>query len=65
MPLSYRLIMLDTSLLIKKSLNILIQNGMDPCYPLKETALLTVGSDCISAAMGLQDVCFCRFTHNV
>jgi hypothetical protein len=33
LPLSFRLIMLDTSLLVKKSLNILIQNGgvASPC----------------------------------
>jgi len=28
LPLSYRLIVFDTALLVKKSLNILIQNGM-------------------------------------
>ena len=30
MPLSFRLIVFDTSLLVKKSLNILIQNGGSP-----------------------------------
>jgi 5'-AMP-activated protein kinase regulatory gamma subunit len=34
LPLSFRLIVFDTSLLVKKSLNILIQNGWAPavCY---------------------------------
>ena len=32
LPLSYRLIVFDTSLLVKKSLNILIQNGTRPPY---------------------------------
>jgi 5'-AMP-activated protein kinase regulatory gamma subunit len=31
LPLSFRLIVLDTDLLIKKSLNILIQNGWSFC----------------------------------
>lgn len=30
LPLSFRLIIFDTALLVKKSLNILIQNGMSP-----------------------------------
>jgi hypothetical protein len=30
LPLSFRLIVFDTALLVKKSLNILIQNGTDP-----------------------------------
>ena len=30
LPLSFRLIVLDTALLVKKSLNILIQNGEGP-----------------------------------
>ena len=32
LPLSYRLVVLDTDLLIKKSLNILIQNGESPAH---------------------------------
>jgi hypothetical protein len=35
LPLSFRLIVLDTDLLIKKSLNILIQN----CKPLQKYAI--------------------------
>ncbi len=33
LPLSFRLIILDNDLLIKKSLNILIQNGMTMTKP--------------------------------
>lgn len=37
LPLSFRLIILNTDLLVKKSLNILIQNGPSPLVPLTES----------------------------
>jgi hypothetical protein len=33
LPLSFRLIILNTDLLVKQSLNILLQNGPSPSYP--------------------------------
>lgn len=33
LPLSFRLIILNTDLLVKKSLNILLQNGTRFCHP--------------------------------
>lgn len=41
LPLSYRLIVFDTSLLVKKSLNILTQCGMEDCSIWEEICLLT------------------------
>jgi hypothetical protein len=38
LPLSFRLIVFDTSLSVKESLNILIQNGMAPSLPLDRTS---------------------------
>jgi hypothetical protein len=66
LPLSFRLIVLDTSLLVKKSLNILIQNGgvTSPCS--QEGRMLTFGCrHCLSAAMGLKNVNLCGATHHL
>ena len=66
LPLSFRLIIFDTALLVKKSLTILIQNGNMPpaapeCSP-KCTVIgrLTVDRHRLRTAMGLHHVLFCR-----
>jgi 5'-AMP-activated protein kinase regulatory gamma subunit len=67
LPLSFRLIILDTSLLVKKSLNILMQNGgvTLPC-PQRKTAILTFKCRyCLSAALGLKNVNLCRPAHHL
>ena len=41
LPLSYRLIVFDTSLLVRKSLNILIQCGMSAMSSITDTTLIS------------------------
>lgn len=58
LPLSYRLIVFDTALLVKKSLNILIQNGMHtrPSTPRQPFRLTSQTRHCLRASLGLQDL---------
>jgi hypothetical protein len=66
LPISYRLIVFDTALLVKKSLNILNQNGMHVGYAMKGRRELTaVRRHRLSAAMGLQIVHIRRTSHNI
>jgi hypothetical protein len=44
LPLSFRLIILNTDLLVKKSLNILLQNGLTPFLPTPKCGQLEVNS---------------------
>jgi len=53
MPLSFRLIVLDTSLLVKKSLNILMQNGGTSLFILADWLLTWYSRHCLSTAVGL------------
>lgn len=59
LPISYRLIVLDTALLVKKSLNILNQNGMRFRHVVIETELTAFDRHCISTSLGLQDIYLC------
>lgn len=65
MPLSFRLIVFDTALLVKSSLAILIQNGksveIDQYRPLKKIGR----RDRLGAFVGFEDVDLCRFTHHI
>ena len=51
LPLSYRLIILNTDLLVKKSLTILLQNGKLPIEFLWDTCSLTVLLGIVSAPL--------------
>lgn len=72
MPLSFRLIVFDTALLVKSSLTILIQNGMKNLHVKVKTQSLTMGlnkfesfRDRLRAAMGFKDLDLRRLTHHV
>ena len=61
MPLSFRLIVFDTTLLVKRSLSILIQNGRFTSRGLVrsyEEQALTIFRNCFGTAMGLEDFFF-------
>lgn len=66
LPLSFRLIIFDTALLVKKSLTILIQNGeFRSAAPAacKDPAIdgwLTFSRHCVGAAVGLEELDLCR-----
>ena len=52
LPLSFRLIVFDTTLLVKKSLNILLQNGKQAAsYGLQVSRILTVCLGIVSAPL--------------
>ncbi len=61
LPLSFRLIVFDTSLLVKKSLTILTQNGeLVVLLPGKRQSLSTFRRHRLSAFVGFQDLDLCR-----
>ena len=59
LPLSFRLIVLDNSLLIKKSLNILTQNGEQAFGYNTQKGGSCVDRYCFGAIMGFQNVDLC------
>jgi hypothetical protein len=67
LPLSFRLIVFDTALLVKKSLNILIQNGeQDKSIATTELELtLQDHRHCLRAVMGFEDVDLCGPPHDL
>jgi 5'-AMP-activated protein kinase, regulatory gamma subunit len=68
LPLSFRLIVFDTALLVKKSLNILIHNGsvLHRCCPSDRRMLTTtITRHRICAVVGLQDIDLCRLADYV
>ena len=61
MPLSFRLIVFDTTLLVKRSLSILIQNGKFSSRGLirsYEEQALNIIRDCFGTSLGLEDFFF-------
>ena len=69
LPLSFRLIIFDTALLVKKSLTILIQNGNTSrpvCIDLAYLYVLTTSRDRhrFSAVMGFEDIIVRGIAHH-
>lgn len=62
LPLSFRLIIFDTALLVKRSLNILIHNGMLRRKTHDSDVMADTLSNRFGAAVGLQDFDLCRIT---
>lgn len=66
LPLSFRLIIFDTSLLVKKSLTILTQNGeLLLCLYLVERVLIGHPRHCLSAVVGFEDIDIRWTTHDL
>jgi hypothetical protein len=65
LPISYRLIVLDTALLVKKSLNILNQNGELIEYDIQMQELIGTRRHRLSAAMGLEIIYLRRTAHDL
>jgi hypothetical protein len=65
LPISYRLIVFDTALLVKKSLNILNQNGEPSRHDIQMQELIRARRHRLSAAVGLQIVHLCRITYDL
>ena len=59
LPLSFRLIIFDTTLLVKKSLNILLQNGERPARQ-AGTGRTDGGRHRVGTSLGLQVLDLCR-----
>jgi hypothetical protein len=64
LPISYRLIVFDTALLVKKSLNILNQNGELVKHRVQGYELRAVRRHRLRAAVGLQVIHFRRPSHH-
>lgn len=65
MPLSFRLIVFDTALLVKSSLAILIQNGKSVKLEKYRRLSKRGARDRLRASMGIEDVDLCRLTHHI
>jgi hypothetical protein len=65
LPISYRLIVLDTALLVKKSLNILNQNGELTEYDIQMQELIDTRRHRLSAAVGLEIIYLRRTAHDL
>ena len=65
LPLSYRLIVLDTALLVKKSLDILIQCGAYDTWNYGTHVRLINCRHCVSTTLGFQDLDLRRPPHHI
>lgn len=65
LPLSFRLIVFDTALLVKSSLATLAQNGKFLDREKTSVAKRLPHRDCLRASMGFEDLGLCRLTHHI